>query len=194
MSSVTIRHFTEADIPLRTELLRESRFQANLTDFAVVTGDDALDANQRHCIAEEHRTKQIHTLCGPRDQVVGFAWITSIDWRAQVCEISFGILPRYRGLYGAAAVTAAHTYIRLELNMQVTVNQVLEHNTMMHSAEGLAAQRQVRTRYDSYTVGEWRASCYWSETEDDVRAQLRQAEERRRQLADRIRAMTQPAS
>ncbi|MCP3760527.1 GNAT family N-acetyltransferase [Streptomyces sp. TBY4] len=194
MSSVTLRHFTEADIPLRSGLLLESRFQANLTDAAAITGDDALDANQRHCIAKEHHTKQIYTLCGPREQVVGFAWITSIDWRAQVCEISYGILPRYRGLYGAAAITAAHTYIRLELNMQVTINQVLEHNTMMHSAEGLAAQRQVRTRYDSYTVGEWRAASYWSETEEDVRAHLRQAEERRRRIADRIRTMTRPAS
>lgn len=35
MSFVTIRHFTEADIPMRTALLRESRSSENPTGFAI---------------------------------------------------------------------------------------------------------------------------------------------------------------
>jgi RimJ/RimL family protein N-acetyltransferase len=186
--SFVIRHFTEADIPLRTALLRESRFQANLTDFAVVADDDALVANQHRTIEQEHQVKRIFTICGPKGQVAGFAWITSIDWRSQCCELSFGILPRYRGGFGAAAVAAAHAYLRAELNMRVIVNQVLEHNTMLHSADSLAAHRRIRCAHDSYTVGQWRAACYWSWTEDDVREQNSQAEDRRRAIADRIRA------
>ncbi|HEX6498607.1 MAG TPA: GNAT family N-acetyltransferase [Micromonosporaceae bacterium] len=193
MSFVTVRHFTEADIPIRTELLRESRFAANLTDFAVVAADDALVANQMRTIHSEHRVKRIFTLCGPRDQVVGFAWITSIDWRSQTCELSFGILPRYRGYYGAPAVAAAHTYVRDELNMRVTVNQVLAHNTMMHSADALAAQRKVTCAYDSYTVGEWRSACYWTETDEDFQAMRARLDDRRRELAERIRAMKHPS-
>jgi Acetyltransferase (GNAT) domain len=193
MSVVTVRHFTEADVPVRSELLREPRFQANLTDFAVVTADDALVRNQTRTIAEEHRTKRIFTLCGSRKQILGFAWITSIDWRSQCCELSFGILPRYRGAYGAAAVAAAHAYLRSELNMQVVVNQVLEHNTMLLSTDALAAQRRVRCAYDSYTVGEWRAACYWSETEQDARVIQYQVIDRRREIAARIRAKAELA-
>jgi hypothetical protein len=188
MPFVTVRHFTEDDIPTRTALLRESRFQANLTDFAVVSADDALTANQRRTIARDHAVKRMFTLCGSGGGTVGFAWITSIDWPGQTCELSFGVLPECRGRYGAAAVAAAHAYIRAELNMRVVVNQVLEHNTMLVSTELLSEQRRVRCAYDSYTVGEWRTACYWTESEQDVRRQRAQAADRRRAIAARIRS------
>ncbi|HVK23842.1 MAG TPA: GNAT family N-acetyltransferase [Actinokineospora sp.] len=188
MPLVTIRHFTEADIPIRSELLRESRFQANLTDFAVSTGDDALTANQRKTIHSEHAVKRMFTMCGAKGAVIGFSWITSIDWRAQVCELSFGVLPHYRGGLGVVAVGAAHAYIRSELNMRVVINQVLDHNTMLASAEHLATNQRVSCAFDSYTVGEWRKALYWTTTEDDEREQRTQAADRRAAIADRIRA------
>jgi len=186
MSIMTVRHFTESDIPARTELLREAEFQANLTDFAVAAEDAELAASQLRTIREEHRTKRMFTICGPRRQVAGFAWITSIDWRAQCCELSFAVLPRYRGGMGAFAIGAVHDYLRSELNMRVIVNQVLEHNQMMHSARDLAAQRQVRCDLDSYTRGKWRTACYWTYTERDEAAWRADASARRRELADRI--------
>jgi RimJ/RimL family protein N-acetyltransferase len=194
MTMMTVRHFTEADIPLRTALLRESHFQANLTDFAVSTDDDGLTDNQLSTIREQHRTKRIFTICGPRGQVVGFAWITSIDWRHQCCELSFGVLPGFRGGLGTLAVAAAHDHLRSELNMKVVVNQVLEHNRMLHSAESLAAQRRVYCDFDSYTVGRWRSACYWTFTEQDAREQREQEQARRREVADRIRERTQRQS
>ncbi|PWI44813.1 GNAT family N-acetyltransferase [Streptomyces sp. ICBB 8177] len=194
MSFVTVRHFTEDDVPVRIALLRESRFQANLTDFAVVSSDDDLTAGQLRTIAREHDTKRILTLCAPGGEIVGFAWITSIDWRAQTCELSFGVLPRYRGPFGAKAVIAAHTHIRSELNMRVVINQVLEHNTMLVSAEDLTDRRRVRCAYDSYTVGEWRTACYWTETQEEARRTLDAVQERRREIAERIRATSAKAS
>lgn len=188
MPFVTVRHFTEDDIPTRTALLRESRFQANLTDFAVVSDDDALTANQRRTITREHRVKRMFTLCGTGGATVGFAWITSIDWPGQTCELSFGVLPECRGPYGAAAVTAAHAHIRAELNIRVVVNQVLEHNTMLVSSGELTEQRRVRCAYDSYTVGEWRTACYWTESEQDVHRRREQDADRRRAIAARIRS------
>jgi hypothetical protein len=193
VSFVTVRHFTEEDIPLRTELLRESHFQANLTDFAASTDDDGLAENQRRTIEEQHRTKRMFTLCGPQKRVMGFAWITSIDWRNQCCELSFGVLPRDRGI-GAVAVIAANQYLRLELNMDIIVNQVLDHNKMLLSADSLADQRRVHCDFDSYTVGEWRAAAYWTSTEQDVRDQQEQEAIRRREVADRIRARAQQLS
>lgn len=194
MPLMTVRHFTEDDIPTRMRLLREERFQANLTDFAVTTGDDALTLNMRRTVHEEHEVKRIFTLCGPQRQTVGFAWITSIDWRSQVCELSFGVLPEYRGGFGAAAVAAAHTHIRAELNMQVVVNQVLEHNAQLVSREELAARRSVRCAYDSYTVGQWRTACYWSQTEQEERELADRARDRRHEVAERIRARSRRSS
>jgi len=188
MAIMTVRHFTEADIPIRAELLREEHFQANLTDFAVMTGDAALADGQRRTIREEHDTKRIFTICTARGQVAGFAWITSIDWRAQCCELSFAVLPRYRGGMGNIAVGAAHRYVRSELNMRVIINQVLEHNAMLQSAEALARQRQVRCVLDSYTRGEWRTSCYWTFGERDGAAFEADERARRRELARRILA------
>jgi RimJ/RimL family protein N-acetyltransferase len=194
MWRMTVRHFTEADIPIRNELQRDSRFQANLIDVAASTDDRELAAQQRRTINEDQHLKRIFTICGRKDQIVGFAWITSIDWRGQCCELSFGVLPRFRGGLGALAVQAAHDYLRAELNMRVIINQVLEHNTMLQSAEALAASRQVRCEYDSYTVGEWRASCYWTLTEHDVRATTNDMEDRRRTIAERIRATARKSS
>ncbi|MGW3655060.1 GNAT family N-acetyltransferase [Streptomyces sp. NPDC005151] len=190
MALVTVRHFTEADIPLRTALLRESRFQANLTDFAVSSSDDALTKRQHRTITEEQAEWRFFTMCGRGGDPIGFAWITSIDWRSQTCELSFGVLPSHRGPFGAAAVAAAHTHVREELNMRVVISQVLEHNTMLVAARELAEQRQVRCAYDSYTVGEWRTACYWTEDEEDVRQRAEEAARRRREIADRIRSRT----
>ncbi|MDT0267361.1 GNAT family N-acetyltransferase [Streptomyces sp. DSM 44915] len=190
MASVTVRHFAAEDIPLRLELLREARFQANLSDFAVQAADADLVADVHRTIAERQAERRIFTLCTAGGRVMGFAWITSVDWRHQSCELSFGMLPRYRGGLGALAVEAAHDYVRAELNMRVVVNQVLEHNTMLQSAASLAANRQVRCAYDSYTVGEWRATCYWTLTEEDVAADRALRADRRRRVAERIRART----
>lgn len=194
MALVTIRHFTEADIPLRCELLRDSRFQANLTDFAVTTGDDALCAGMRRTVREEHDVKRIYAMCGPKGQVFGFGWITSIDWRAQCCEVSFGALPRYRGGLGAAAVGALHAYVHLELNMKVVINQVLEHNTMLMSASDVAEQRKVRCAYDSYTVGQWRTACYWTKLVEDPLRFREADDERRRAIAQQIREKARSAT
>jgi RimJ/RimL family protein N-acetyltransferase len=194
MSFVTLRHFTPDDIADRTALLRETRFQANLSDFAVSTADDALVASQRRTIAEEHHAKQIFTLCGPNGETVGFAWISTIDWRSQSCELSFGVLPRFRGGFGITAVRAALHYLRSELNMQVIINQVLDHNIMLKSAEWLAATGKVRCEFDSYTVGQWRTSIYWTDTEDDARSQGLRVAKRRAEVAERIRAKADRAS
>ena len=187
---VTVRNFTEADIPTRTALLRESHFQANLSDFAV-SADDATLAARVRTTMESYHDRRIFTMCAPGGDIVGFSWITSVDWRNQTCELSFGVLPRYRGGLGALAVDAAHTYLREELNMRVVINQVLEHNTMLQSAEMLAASKQVRCDFDSYTVGRWRSTCYWTLTEENARAYRDERQRRRRELADRIRARTQ---
>jgi hypothetical protein len=187
MPLVTVRHFTEADIALRCELLRESHFQANLTDFAVTTGDDALAAGMRRTVREDQSIKRMYTVCGAKGQIFGFGWVTSIDWRAQCCELSFGVLPRYRGAFGATAVGALHEYVHVELNMKVLINQVLEHNTMLISADDLAEHRDVRCAYDSYTVGQWRTACYWTKLVEDPLRFGEAHQERRRAIAEQIR-------
>lgn len=194
MPFMAVRHFTEADIPIRTELLRENKHQTNLNDFAMSADDRALADGMRRTIAEQHHTKRLFTMCGSKGQVVGFSWITSIDWRSQTCELSFAVLPRYRSGFGFKAVEAAHEYLREQLHMNVIINQVLSHNTMMLSASELEANAQVGAEYDSYTVGQWRTACYWTVTRDDVRDRKQREWARRQEITDRIRAGVQGLS
>jgi RimJ/RimL family protein N-acetyltransferase len=188
MSLISIRHFAEEDIPLRSELLREERFQANLTDFATLTEDDALAAGQRATIEGEHDVKRIFTVVGRKGQVMGFCWITSIDWCARVCELSFGMLPNYRRGGGGAMAAAALEYLYEELNMAVVVNQVLAHNTMLQSASRLAQMRRVVCDHDSYTVGEWRTALYWTQSREEFFAGRAEDQTRRVERSRRIRA------
>lgn len=194
MPFMTVRHFTEADIPVRTELLRENKFQTNLNDFAMSAADRELADGMRRTIESDHQVKRLFTMCGSKGQVVGFSWITSIDWRSQTCELSFAVLPRYRSGFGFKAVEAAHEYLREQLHMDVIINQVLSHNTMMLSAAELEANAQVRAEYDSYTVGQWRTACYWTVTRDDVRSRKEREWARRQEIADRVRAGVQGLS
>lgn len=185
---MTVRHFTESDVPMRTELLRESRFTANLTDFAVLTDTGELVERQRATIEHEQDVKRIFTVRGPRDQPIGFVWITSIDWRSQSCELSIALLPRYRGGYGLPAMAAARDYVHHELNMVTIIDQVLAHNTMLQSAELLAIRHSVRCPYDSFTVGEWRTALYWTQTREQFREDGEDMVRRRAQRRDRIMA------
>lgn len=185
---MTIRHFAEDDISLRTELLRDNKFQTNLTDFATLADTEALVAGQRRTIEHEHDIKRIFTMCGGRDQPVGFVWITSIDWRSQTCELSIAVLPRYRGTYGLASMATALRYVHEELNMIAVVNQVLAHNTMLQSAELLDSRHSVTCPYDSFTVGEWRTALFWADTRDEFYADGRAWEARRKARRERIAA------
>src|SRR5438445_216772 len=106
-------------------------------DFAMSAADRELADGMRRTIEEQHHTKRLFTMCGSKGQVVGFSWITSIDWRGQTCELSFAVLPRYRIGFGFKAVEAAHEYLREQLHMVVIINHVLSHATMMLSACGL---------------------------------------------------------
>jgi hypothetical protein len=188
MRSVTIRHFTAQDIPLRTELLREGEFQANLTDFAVLAADDALAADQRSTLAEGQQAKRIFTVCTETGgRVVGFVWITSIDWPSQVCELSVAVLPAFRVGLGLPAVNVALRYLHDELNMETVVSQVLAHNTNLQSEELLTARGTVACPYDSYTVGQWRTSLYWGQSRAEFAAECRLFEDRRRHRGERIR-------
>lgn len=188
MPFMSVRHFTEADIPIRAELLRENRFQVNLNDLAISTSDHELAERMQRTIDSEHHVKRLFTMVGAKGQVVGFSWITSIDWRSQACEMSFAVLPRYRSGFGFKAVEAAHEYLREQLHMDVIINQVLSHNNMMLSTDELVANTQVRAEYDSYTVGEWRTACYWTTTREDVSGRLQRLRERRAEIAERVRA------
>ncbi|HEY8980275.1 MAG TPA: GNAT family N-acetyltransferase [Streptomyces sp.] len=185
---VTIRHFTHEDVPSRSALLRDADFQANLTDFAVESEDDALDAWQRRTIDHEQHTKRIYTACRGDGEVIGFLWITSLDWRSQVCELSFALLPRFRRGFGPPAIQAARAHLHDELNMRVVIDQVLEHNTMLNSGREALERMQVRIPYDSYTVGEWRTACYWTQSAAEFRARRADELHRRADRSARIRA------
>jgi hypothetical protein len=160
--SVTVRHFTAEDVPIRSALLRDPQFQANITDVASRTMDDELAASQLRTIAEEQNTKQIFTVCRRGDEIIGFFWISHIDWRSQSCELSLALLPKFRRAFGLLLVQAALRHLYDELNMQVVIDQVLEHNVMLLSESTVAERSQIRSIYNQFTDGRWVTACAWS--------------------------------
>jgi len=194
MRALTVRHFTEADVPLRTAVLREQRFGSNLTDWALVADVEEVQAHQRRLLARAQETVRIYCACRGDGEVVGFLWITDVDWRAQTCELSVAMLPRYRVGFGTLAVIAAQHHLYGELNIRVVVHRVLEHNTMLNSRDRLATTSQVRCDHDSYTVGEFRTALMWTQTAEDFHANLDRLPNRRDELGARIRARTEKVS
>jgi RimJ/RimL family protein N-acetyltransferase len=188
--SIMLRHFAEADVPIRCDLLRDSGYQANLNDLAVGAHGDTVAEIELRTIRSEQQTRRIFTICTPDGTVMGFGWLGSIDWPNQCCELSFAMLPKYRHGFGVPAIAAVRDYLHSELNLQIVVNQVLSHNTMLQSADNLAAYRQAVCEYDSYTVGQWRTACFWTNSEQEMRAER---ETRRRERSARIRAAVESA-
>jgi hypothetical protein len=182
---ITLRHFAESDVPIRCALLRDPRYQANINDLAVVADDDAVAQKELDTIRSQQDTRRIFTVCTENGTVVGFAWLTSLDWLSQSCELTLAILPQFRYGVGVLTNAAVRDYLHGELNLRIVVNQVLSHNTMLQSSGSLAALRRVTCEYDSYTVGQWRTACYWTNSEQELSADHERAREER---SARIRA------
>lgn len=184
---LTIRHFTGADVPLRTALMRDPDFQANIADIAALAGDDELAKIQLRTIAEEQDTKRIFTVCRG-DEVVGFWWLSAIDWPGRTGELSFALLPRFRHFLGLHLIEEAQGYLHDELNIEVIVDRVLEHNVMLHSRSRLAHLSAVRAEYNQFTTGRWCTILCWTRTAKEFRVQDREIAVRRAERAGRIRA------
>ena len=191
MRQLTIRHFDHDDVDARVELMTDLDFQRNLVDFAAVTSAEALRAAQHRTIDEEYETKLVFVLATPAGSTVGYAWITSIDWVSHTCELSIALRPSYRRAYGLVALIRMYDYLYDEMNFETVVNQVLADNEMLLSAEVAERRAQVRSRQDSFTVGRFCDSLYWTQTRAEHYAFARRAGERNariRRLADTARA------
>ncbi|MGQ0838599.1 GNAT family N-acetyltransferase [Actinokineospora sp.] len=188
MRGLTIRHFTPADVPLRTALLREPHCLENIGDWPLLTDHGEIVARQHAAIAHRQASLRLFCVCRGTGEVIGFVWMTDIDWRSQTCQFSIVLVERYRGGFGTPAVITAREYLHNELNMRVVVNRVFEHNTMLNSRGQLTASRQVTCPYDGYTVGEFRTQSAWVQTVDDFRASVAELPQRRAELRARIQS------
>lgn len=170
MLKVRVRHFTEADVPVRTALLLDAAVLANLNGDAATRSVEELHAAQVATIRTGQHDKMILTAETAKGRVLGFLWLTSIDWRSRSCEASIAMLPDARFGMGALAFDAMSDFVFDDLNMLVVVNQVLAHNTMMQSSADVEGRAQVTSPYDCYTSGAFRTSQYWTETAEQYRA------------------------
>ncbi len=186
--SVYLTHFAEDDIEVRSSLQRDHLFQTNIDDAASTSQDDELAARQQRTIDEEHETKRIFTVRRGKGEIIGFCWITSIDWRSQCCEVSLALLPRFRHAMGALLSDAVFRYLYDELNFKVLVNQVMAHNSMLLSEDRIAELHQVRRPYDQFTAGRWNTACYWTVTREQSRMEQRGLARRRADNAVRVNA------
>ena len=188
MMKVRVRHLAERDVPARTRLLVDALVLANLNGDAATRSAEEVTAGQLATIATGQHEKMIFTAETEGGRLLGFLWLTSIDWRSRSCEVSIAMLPEARFGMGALAFDAMCDFVFDSLNMVVVVNQVLAHNTMMQSSAEVAARSAVVAEHDCHTSGEFRTSHYWTETAVQYRSRHAERSRRRAARAARVAA------
>ncbi|MBB2893334.1 GNAT family N-acetyltransferase [Flexivirga oryzae] len=191
---LVVRHYRSTDIPIRARLLRDAAFEANLNGWGSRSSADAIRAREEHTITDGQWTKRVYTVTKGDGVVVGFCWITSLDVVAAHCELSFAILPEYRGAYGLLVHTAASWYVWNELGMAAVTHQVLGHNSMFVRRSQLNRYATLVSRNDDNTAGQDRDAFYWTEDRKQFLDAFECAEQRWSQLKDRLRTKVEVAS
>jgi Acetyltransferase (GNAT) domain len=186
MRRLLIRHFEHSDIESRAELLAERDFTRNLANLGVLTSRDELRRAQARTIEEEYESKIIFVVTTPAEAIVGYTWITNIDWLNRTCELSIALLPRFRRSYGLLALIEMYDYLYDEMNFETVINQVLVGNEMLMSDGAAERTRQVYCDNDSFTDGAFRDSRYWTQSRQEHRAFAQRARERNARIRERL--------
>lgn len=197
-----IRHAQPQDLPHYLELLHDARYLANINPLAAHLPPGQLAAQARRLIENPPPDYLLFTLSLYEAEVIGFVWVTGIDWIAQVGKVGLGLLPHRRSQLGAVALRAAQFYLRTEFNLQVLLSRVREGNDMLMSASWVAERRQVFAPNYFYAGGRYLHASLWTETAEQAAARDaeadRQREERSRRLQRLVReqraARTGPAT
>jgi hypothetical protein len=187
MRRLTVRHLDHDDIDDRVELLMEAAFSTNIAHIGALTTRAELRRFHERAIEEQYESKIFFVVATLAGMKIGYTWISNIDWRHRVCELSIALLPEFRRAYGLLALIEMYDYLYDEMNFETVVNQILVGNEMLMSDGAAERTRQVHCRRDSFTEGMLRDSRYWSQTRAEHRAYAARAMERTERVRARIR-------
>lgn len=186
MLPLDVSHLEESDIPERITLLYDVAVRNNLNAITLAHSAEELTAAHRRALAAEHQTKRFFKLSLGDGGLIGYCWITEIDWVNQTCELSIAILPGFRVGYGFIGLLRMYDYLYDTLNVRVVVNQILDGNEMLRSRTSIAPLVQVESPLDSLTCGALRTAYYWTQNRDEHAELARRRQQTRRSTRDNV--------
>nr|WP_256439604.1 GNAT family N-acetyltransferase [Sporosarcina sp. 6E9] len=153
----------------RINLLLDFHVQKNLNHTSMLVSKDELRNMSLERIKSGQNILRFYVVKSPNKQVIGYCWISSIDWIEQSCELSISIFPEFRVGYGLLALLEMYEYLYQHLNMKTIVNQSLEGNSLLLAKNSSIKENAIRSDFDSYTFGRYRSSYLWTQTIDEYK-------------------------
>lgn len=172
---VHIRRMTVGDIPARVDLLQDEHVKENIEDLAAVLPRRQIEAHnfQRMNDEESHHIDLV--LENSSGAVLGYSWLSGIDWQSRLCEVSIALLPEYRGGLGHICYLAVKVFVFQSLGIRSILCQVLSSNRMMIGGEQLKKKATMHSKWDAYIAGEWRECYLWIEDSESFEAAMGRA-------------------
>lgn len=161
---VIISHFEKENIEERITLLSDFHVQKNLNHTSMLMSKEELRNMSLERIKNDQNWLRFYVMKSPKKQIIGYCWISSIDWIEQSCELSISIFPQYRVGYGLLALLEMYEYLYQHLNMKTIVNQTLEDNNLLLASNSSIKENAIKSDFDSYTFGTYRSSFLWTQT------------------------------
>ena len=169
-ASLSVRPYTEADIPFRYALLQDQAAETNLQPILkIITKDEFFEAERAH-LAQGCVSRPTFVVQTAHGKAVAVAWVSPIDWQHRFGDVALIVAPRYRVGYGSLVVIAVQQLLFEEYNLEVAVSQVYSGNSMMQNGNAVLQRRQVTLVDEIWQGGEFWSAYLWTTT----RAQFEQ--------------------
>lgn len=189
-----IRLLRREDIAERVAIYSDPRVRNNLAhDGALITRDAMVKAHEEW-LDSGFDERLMYRISLSSDEVIGFIWLTELDWTNQTCELSIAILPAFRGRFGLFALIQMYDLVHNTLNMEVVVNQVLSVNEMLIRPEVRASRAQIVSPDDCFTSGALRTNYRWTQDRSEHQHFTRRAIERRERIKQKLAAQARVPS
>jgi hypothetical protein len=178
----------------RVAIYSDPRVMSNLAHTGVMTPPDVMTRAHEDWLDEGFDERLMYRVSLPTDELIGFTWLTELDWVNQTCELSIAILPEHRGRWGLFVLLQMYDFLHNSLNMEVVVNQVLSVNEMLLRPEVRAGRAEVVSPDDCFTAGSLRTNYRWTQDRTEHENFTLRAIERRERIKAKIAAQTEGQS
>ena len=185
MKPLRVRPMRDADVDEWLAMYVDEDVQTNINHQGGVTAPDELRAQVRVWLTGRSGRLYFRIGTGGGD-LVGFAWLTKLDWISQRCGLTVMVAPRHRNRLGLLAHIAMYNHIYDMLNLRVVVHEVLSGNEMMRSEEHYRSRAQAISPDHCFTVGVRRTCYWWAETRADHHAILARTAARGAKVRQRL--------
>lgn len=186
MKSLRIRPMRTSDIDEWMALYTEEQVQRNINHDGALAGPERLRATVIGWLESGWPDRLFYRIGTARDDLVGFARLSRLDWLSGRCDLTVMVAPRHRNRLGLLAHLSIYEFVYDTLNVRVIVHEVLSGNEMMRTEAHYRALAQAVTPDHCFTVGERRTCYWWAETRADRAAFFTRNAERGARVRQRL--------